>query len=333
MELIGVGDIHFDKLDKLIPDVNSLIKKSINRCLKYAMDNGISNVVFYGDIGEKSRLSYDAQITLNSILLNKKYKDLHFHFILGNHDFDEFGIHSLQVLEEQSKYLDLNISVYSKPTLVDIEGTKVNFLPHPYTDTKKGCINIGHFETAGSIRDNGRKIETGFTTKHLCLLGHLHTNHRVENCFYSGTLYQTNFGESMPKFFHHVTVNDNNKIDVKNIPTTPYWQLLNLEVYKKSDLVISSDPFMFYKLFVHEGIDLDRNVILSKYPNVLRINNFKNKEDLKVQLADSWEFDDDGIVNSFKIDDTEILEPFLQTLSTKKKTRAFQILKDTKNLL
>jgi DNA repair exonuclease SbcCD nuclease subunit len=334
MELIGIGDLHFDKLDKLIPEVNTLIKKSITKCLNYALENGVDNVVFYGDIGEKSRLSYSAQITLNEILFDKKYSGLKFHFILGNHDFDELGVHSLQVLQDIPKSVLPNVTVYSKPKIITIEDKKVKFLPHPYTNTESDCINIGHFETTGSLRDNGRKIEEGFDTEHVCLLGHLHTNHRVKNCFYSGTLYQTNFGESMPKFFHHVTVNKK-KLDVKNIPFEPYWQLINLEVYKKSDLVIKTDENCFYKLFIHEGVDLDRNALFVKYPNILRINNFKTTQELKESLSDSWEFDNDGITTDVVFDDTEIVKSFLKQngLSKTQRQRAFSILDETKKIL
>lgn len=335
MELIGIGDLHLDKLDKLIPEVNTLIKKSVTRCLKYALENGVDNIVFYGDIGERSRLSYSAQITLNEILFNQKYSSLKFHFILGNHDFDELGVHSLQILQDIPKGVLPNVSVYSKPTIVEIEGQLVKFLPHPYTDTQKDCINIGHFEIAGSLRDNGRKIEEGFSTSHVCLLGHLHTNHRVRNCFYSGTLYQTNFGESMPKFFHHVTVNKK-KLDVKNVPFEPYWQLINLEIYKKSDFKIDiTKTNYFYKLFVHEGVELDRNEILVKYPNVLRVNNFKTTDELKNILSDSWEFDNDGITTDVVFDDTEIVKSFLKQngLNKEQRLRAFSILEATKKIL
>lgn len=82
MEAIGIGDIHLDKLNAIIPDVNRLITQSITKALDYALDNGVDNVFFYGDIGEKPRLSYESQMVMK-VLFKKRYKDLRFKIILG----------------------------------------------------------------------------------------------------------------------------------------------------------------------------------------------------------------------------------------------------------
>ncbi len=330
MEFIGLGDLHFDKLNKLIPDVNDLIGKSLRKVLAYALDHGVHNIVFYGDIGEKSRLSYESQCCLYNIVLDKKYKDLHFRFILGNHDFDELGVHSLQVLETLAAKLSANVTVYSKPKIEVLEGARIKFLPHPYTDTEKDCVNIGHFETLGSIHDSGRKIKEGVDTKHICLLGHLHTNHRVKNCYYSGTLYQTNFGESLPKFFHHVSISRSNKIEVTDVPFTPPWKLENITILTEKDLdKIEANPRVLYKVFVQDGAKVDKDTILKRFPNVVKLNSFKSDKELKLMITGSWDLEE-SLVN---YDDTGIIKTYLtdRGLSELKICRAMEILDSLKN--
>ena len=83
MEYIGIGDLHLDKLDNLIEDVNAKIMKSIRRVLNYALENGVKYVLFYGDICDSTIMSYDAQCAFVETILAKKYRELDIHIIPG----------------------------------------------------------------------------------------------------------------------------------------------------------------------------------------------------------------------------------------------------------
>ncbi len=315
VELVGIGDLHFNKLDSLIPNASELVCSSVARVLNYALDKGIRDVVFYGDICEKPRMSYEAQCLFYKLLLRERYSELKFHFILGNHDFAEDGTHSLQVLDVISSAIGKGIQVYTQPTRTTLRGVSFNFLPYPHTTTTKNAINVGHFEVKGSLRDNGRKIDDGVDTQHVTLMGHLHTCHSVRNTHYSGTLYQTNFGESLPKSFHHVTAESHRPEDVNiiNVPFSPPFRLLNLTVTKASDLNGLDDPSKgtLYKLFLKDGVDLDVGKILDTYPNIVRHNTFKNKKDLELMTTQSWEFDDDIVNDNVNVDNEAIALDFL----------------------
>lgn len=330
MELVGIGDLHFDKLTSLIPDSNTLICKSLRRVYKYALERGVQHVIHYGDVSERPKLSDDAVCLLIPLLLDPRYEALHFHFILGNHDFEEDGSYSLRWLEKMAIALNRNISVYSSPAQIELDDVKFNMLPYPYTETLKNHINVGHFEVAGSTRDNGRKIDEGPDTKHVCLLGHLHTPHRVRNAYFSGTLAQTNFGESMPKFFHHVVTTGPKDIDVQYVPFKPPWELINLVVKSPKDLkTIDPDERKRYKLFVHDGADIDINDVYQRYPNVDKSNVFKNKEELTTLVQQSWEFDTDQLMQAVNLDETKVVRTRLKKIgySQQKVAKALSILR------
>lgn len=334
MEAIGLGDLHFDKLDSIIPEATTLICAAVEKALDYALDRGIKYVLFYGDICERPRLSYLSQVQFYKLLMKKRYRELEYHVVLGNHDFAEDGTHSLEVMEVFAELLNRNLKVYTKPTEVDLDGVPFRFLPYPHTSTAKGVVNVGHFEVAGSIRDNGRTIDEGPAKKHVTLMGHLHTNHRVRNTHYSGTLYQTNFGETEKKFFHHISAKSADSLKVKNVPFKSPWTLRNIEIRDRSDLEqLSDEKHMYYKLFIKDGVDIDINEVLDKYPNVVRHNVFKNKKDLELMIQQSWDFDTDVVDDLVNVDERLLVKQHLKSKGFKisEVKRGLRILKDVKH--
>ena len=288
LEFVGIGDTHHDKLDNLFANANDLIANEVRKPLRYALSKGVPYVFFYGDIGERARISYEGNLSFWSTLFDDEFDSLEYHIILGNHDFDEHGRHSLELLLWVAKKLGRKVFVYTQPTVIKLGGVKVQFLPHPYKKTRADCLNVGHFEVAGSTRDNGRKINTGFETEHICALGHLHTPHTVNSCYYSGTLFQTNFGESLPKKFHHGRVKSDMEHKIRLIPNDPDFKLFNLEVYGVNDLkAIDTNPMYLYKAFIQEGVDIDPE-LFAKYSNVVKLVWFKTKTELNTLLEEDW---------------------------------------------
>lgn len=314
MEYVGVGDLHVDKMDGLVDDANTKIVDCIRRGpIKHAREAGVRHIIFYGDLAEKYRMSYEAQVALYELFLGKECEEFVLHFILGNHDFAENGAHSLEVLKVLANLMGKRLRVYTEQTLVKLEGRKFNMMPHPVLVTRRDCLNIGHFEMKNSFRDNGRQIDHGFTTPHKCCVGHLHTNHKVRRAHYSGTLYQTNFGESLPKFFHHVRYEDDDpySVEVENVRVEPTWKLVNLEVRTESDLKkIERSEDVLYKLFVHEGLDLDMGEVMAAHTNVVRHNRFKTKKELQELVENEWDFDSNSFENN--IDTRDVVTDYLR---------------------
>lgn len=333
-EGIFIGDIHLDKLSKLFPSSHVQLKfNEIEKPLNYALKKGIRDVIFLGDVCENYRLSYDSMCGFIKFL-HKWDGKLKLHFILGNHDFAEDGVHSLQpFIEEQKLGLFKSVRFYTKQTVKDL-GIPVNFCPFPFTEGVDGALNVGHFEVSGSTRDNGRIIKEAHkvSKRHRWVMGHLHTPHDVNKVHYTGTLYQLNFGESLPKYFSHVKARLSGKevlTDIQRIKVDPAFKFFNVQVNSKSDLkVIEKNKLYLYKLFIHSDYELSEKDLL-KYKNVVDVKGFSSKEEL-IALKDE-EFIDIKEQSLILPSATENLKAYLKAKGTDKKTieRCLGIVKRT----
>ena len=236
MIAVGIGDLHLTSsvgkggLSSYIKDHDDMVAREVTRVLRQAKKKGVKHVFLYGDLCEGTRMSYDAQLALLKILR----QDFEFHIILGNHDLfaeDPTLGHSLQLIQE---FIMPNVHVYTEPTVKKIEGAWVNFLPWPFTDFDDKCLNVFHNYVKGAKTDSGRKIESGNASKASAVGGHIHTNHKVRNTHYSGTLYQTNFGESKDKFYHLIEYDGS--WNITNVPFKPEYTLHTVEVSTKKQL-------------------------------------------------------------------------------------------------
>lgn len=292
LEGIAIGDLHFDKLKTLFPDNHvQRVVSEIRKPLRYALDKGIVNVFFLGDVCETSRLSYESLCGLIELISEFDGK-LNMYWILGNHDFDEHGVHSLQPLVTMFKCgLFKTTHIFDKPTKKLIDGIKVNFSSYPSTQEYKDAVNVGHFEVSGSTRDNGTRITKGHAVKFHWLMGHLHTPHSVGNVHYAGTLYQLNFGESLPKGFIHFKYymkNGKLKSNISRIKNEPKFKLVNKVIETSKDFKsIEKDPDILYKLFINVGVEVPPS-LMEDFPNIVKHDGFSNKKELSALQKDAF---------------------------------------------
>lgn len=292
--MLAIGDLHLDKLKNLFPTNHLDIQfYELEKSIQYARKQGESHVVFLGDLCENIRLSQEAECKLIRFLLDLD-KKMNVHIILGNHDFAENGNHSLlPFIELQRCKVFKNTKFYDTPTQENIDGVIHNFVPYPHKEGIKNAINYGHFEVSGSTRDNGTTIKKAIdvSKKENWIMGHLHTPHDVGNVHYTGTLYQLNFGESLPKSFSIInafTKKGKTKLDVERVRTAPAFRLITLEVYKEKDLKkIEKNPLYKYRLLADANFSTDID-IMDKHPNVVKIEGFKTKKELEALKQDSF---------------------------------------------
>jgi Calcineurin-like phosphoesterase len=295
LEFIGCGDLHLDgKLRKYLPDLNTRIMEEVDKVLQYAKRNGVKTIVFYGDICETPSMSKEATTLFLKLLMNNP----EFLFIvdLGNHDIENAEHHSLQVFCEMCKFGMLpNTRIVEKPTtFFRSSGTPLRVLPWPSLDTREDCLNVIHEAVSGSVWDHGRLVDGAKKVKHLSVAGHLHTSQTCGVTHFSGTLYQTSFGEKPNKYFHHVKWEDaGSKPVIKRVKHYPGFSLVNLIVSSANDLnQISSDPSILYKVFVKDSAVLDSSTFDS-FPNVVKKNSFKTKAELQVLLTEELRIDEE----------------------------------------
>lgn len=292
-EAVFIGDLHLDKMKKLFPKEHLMLQFSeIKKAYEYASRNGIKNVFLMGDVAEAPRLSYEALIYLMKFL--RKIKNIHTFVILGNHDFSEMGMHSLEPFVAMSELKMLsNVTFFDQPYVEKSFPVPVNFSPYPHTVSISNAINLGHFEISGAIGDNGRVIRKAvdINESHLWIMGHLHTPHDISKAHYVGTLYQTSFGESLPKFFTHGKFKVSNgklKSKLTRIPNDPQFKLFNLPVENKHDLKkIEKNPHYLYKLFIKSDYDLHED-LFAKYTNIVDIKGYSNKNELKQLIEEEF---------------------------------------------
>lgn len=332
---VAIGDLHLDKLANLFGEEQAIDLQivEIKKPLDWAIEKGLTYAFFLGDICEKEVMSIYAHMAFVNLLA--EYDDkLISHIILGNHDFAETGENSLRLLQLLVKLKFLkNVFIWDKPTAVKLGGVTVNFLPHPFKrvpkklKTSKPSLNIAHIEPAGAIRDNGMRIREGVVFKDqtdVWLIGHLHTfqepNKRVH---LPGTLYQTNFGESMPKGWMEFSYHIKNGVLVDNtkfIKNTSAFRLINLEIKSVADFKkIKSNPLWLYKLFVKDDVPIPPNLMVD-HPNIAKPPvGYANQKELDVLKYEEI------VINQEDVSDLETLSidyglvSFLKNIGATKK--------------
>lgn len=270
--------------------------------LEYATRKGIAHALMYGDTGHHPRMSYEAHTALLSVI--DAYPNITFHFILGNHDMygdDPNAGHALELLQRANRS---NVRVYTKPTKVKLEGAKVNFLPFPHCTFDKVALNVAHLPVQGSRMDTGSESKSTVSSTAVIVSGDLHTSQQVRNTYYSGTLYQTRFGEKPEKFFHDIHFINEHDYTITLVPHTPAITLQTLVVNSPDDLQdIPEDSSVMYRLIINDGAD----IVPEHYSHlqIVQQNTFKTKQELQsiMQMKHA-----EG--ESIRIDVPEFLEAF-----------------------
>lgn len=304
-EFLGVGDLHLSDasgtggLSKYVAESDSVIFSEFDQVLEYGRKKGINKCIQYGDVCDNPRMSYPALLALTEFL--NRNDDFTFYFLLGNHDmFGETTAtgHSLEVLK--LLYHKPNVRFVTGKHNVLIDGMKLRLLSYPHRDFDAEALNVFHGEVHGSKNDAGRSFENDELTKSkaVILAGHLHTAHRIRNTYYAGTLYQTNFGESLPKYFHHIEFNSASDYEVRLVKHDPVYKLHNVVLQSREDLAeIPEGKFNLVKLVIQDGCDVSASDY-AKFTNIVEHKNFKTKEDLAAVLTEDLS---EGHAVTFKV--------------------------------
>lgn len=284
MEAIGIGDLHLTShngngaLSKYCKDSDEVILKQASLAVEYGLRQGIRNIFLYGDVCDGPKMSYRAHQALFNFF--KQYSLCDFYIITGNHDIVSVGgTHSLELLETFNAALP-NVYIFRKPTMVEIDGVTVNFLPYPFKDFKYIALNVCHLEVSGCSLDSGRISKSDIDTGEcITVAGHIHTHGKVANCYYSGSPVQTNFGEKLDKGFHHIRFNSRNDYSIDFISQEPSIKLKTLVINTKQDCNVTQERGDVYRLLIQDGADVQPQDYM--HLNVAQVKSFKTNEDLQ----------------------------------------------------
>lgn len=215
-DFVAIGDLHLDKqqlLGMFGNDTWELQLEPVREALNWAVDNGVPNAVFLGDIFHQPKPSLKGMMALVRVMFEFDGK-LDMHFMTGNHDVESSdepdSLALFKRLADQGRFG--SVFVHSEPFDDEWGGMPVRICPWGHSDPGGARVCFGHFARPGSVRDNGYQVrgpEHGDRDAVedpgdgvLWVVGHLHSAQRVRRTYFPGTLYQTNFGEEDgPKSF------------------------------------------------------------------------------------------------------------------------------------
>lgn len=294
MELLSIGDLHTTDhtgsggLAKYIENPDRFVMGEVQKVLDYGKTKGVNRAVFKGDICDGPRMSYEASLAFMDLIDSNP--DFDFYMYLGNHDMygetPEAG-HSLQLLQRvyaRSK----NVRIFTVPKTIKIDEARVRFCPYPHMDFDRRALNFFHKEVWGSKSDSGRiNKDDGLTkSKAVAIGGHLHTAHRIRNTDFVGTLYQTNFGEALPKYFAHIEFDTPDEYEVRLVKANPLYKLHTIVLQDRDDLkLIPTKPTDLVKLVIQDGADVG-TADYAHLKNIAVLKNFKSKDDLAAVLTE-----------------------------------------------
>lgn len=287
LNFLAVGDIHYEALEKYLPDQNFLtpVNITLKQIWEYAKDNGIEHIVLLGDIFDNPFPKDETK----KAFLKSLDKKLQYHIILGNHDYANVNENSLNLCKYFIEDLGLmdNVRFYLEPTVKDINGVKFNFLPYPFNQAtcEAPAICFGHFETKGSISDSGRIFKEGVVldNNYTWILGHLH---RQQGNNYPGSILQHRFGEPINKYFFDVKVMDNNEVKINSISINTPYKLIDLVVNRLEDLDILEKQNI-YRIYAADHLDLNEVTYKCKGYNIWQIKGLtKTNNNLEITEED-----------------------------------------------
>lgn len=328
------SDWHFEGMDKVLNDSVQKQIAEIRKVYRYAFDNGIKHVVIPGDWAHIPRLREETMIEIIKLLLS--YDDhINTYYVFGNHDIahrNSTAFDLLKAVTESSMFK--RFKIYASPKVETIDGVDIAFMPFPCTSVphlKKPPLVFAHIETSGAIGDNGRALKHDdsklirvpgdyIVTGHI----HLHQEQKKKRVLYCGSLYQTNFGESLPKGFLDLKARyKEGKLQVayEYVNSHPNFILETKIIDSQNDWeTLCADEHIRYRVLVAEGVVTPKD-ITKRFPNIVAIKGMSKS--VRVQMENMQNGDITGVTNSNmpKINLKTGLIPYLRECGLTKEQR------------
>lgn len=281
MSVLLVGDLHVDKLSRIIPDFTDLVMKTLTNTVKDIQErHSIDTVVIAGDIFDSA---FPSQHSIVTTLKHLTRIDAKVMLLLGNHDYADNEQHSLMVAKWVESTKSSNLSVIDEPTTIVSDDHKYLALPHPYVQPlpKGYTAGIGHFAVNGAKADNGFKVRSKHCPKGKWILGDFHTPQagRANSCHfeYIGSLTQLAWNEGKKK---RVLVLEDG--DTVSVPVKQLYSLNKVTVSDEGDLPDTSHKRRYYHLQTNEFF-LPAGY-LNDNPTVLKVSALSKQKDKRASV-------------------------------------------------
>lgn len=206
--ILFVGDLHYG-VAKDDPWIQNIQRESVQQTIDICKKENIDTIIQFGDWFDVRKAITHVTMEFSREMV-ELYREAGINIIIipGNHDLHyKNQIHPNSVTELLSRYD--NITIYDKPTTVDIDGTQIDLIPwmceentadilkHIKESSAEYCI--GHWELNGFYFYKGMKshgLEPDFLKKYKQVYsGHFHTISEAGNVKYIGTPYSITSGD------------------------------------------------------------------------------------------------------------------------------------------
>lgn len=284
LHTLVTSDWHLMGMNKIFKSPLERQLAEIHKPYQYAIEHGIRHIMVPGDMSDVPRLDDHHLIALITFLL--AYDDhVDTHYMLGNHDVahtTKTSMDVLKVLADSGFFKRFHL--YTKPTVKKIEKVNCVFMPFPYMEVPecdKPPLVFAHIEVAGAIGDNGRPLKHGNDDKFIrqegdyVVSGHIHQHQilKKKRFAYCGSLYQKNFGESLPKGFIDLKAKYSKAGDLLVKPdfisSKPDFTLETKIITCSDDWnTLTHEENVRYKILTEEGIIVPKNV-MREFPNIV----------------------------------------------------------------
>ncbi|QQV89676.1 recombination endonuclease subunit [Proteus phage SJ_PmiM] len=206
--ILFMGDLHYG-VAKDDPWIQDIQRDSVKQVIEICKLNGITEIIQFGDWFDVRKAITHVTMEFSRENVNEfKKAGINLHVIIGNHDLHfKNKIHPNSVSELLSKHS--NVTIYDKPTTVEIEGVLIDLIPWMCEENTKEILDhikssnakicIGHWELNGFYFYKGMKshgLEPDFLKKYdKVYSGHFHTISEAGNVLYIGTPYSITAGD------------------------------------------------------------------------------------------------------------------------------------------
>lgn len=264
----------------------------------YLLEHGIKTIIHLGDYYEHRKYVNFLALSANRKHFLEKLREYGIKMIIipGNHDVYYRNTVDLNSLEELlGAYIeDGTITVYTKPTTIDLGNAKMDLIPWLTPDSEEDAMKFldasksqyvgGHFEFQGFEMNPGQYCTDGmdvqWTGKFLAVLsGHFHTKNSQNNVHYLGAQFEFNWADvNDPKYFHVLDTDTHELKPIRNHITLYTKILYDDRVYDYNNFDADLITRRFVKVIVQPGGKTNSNMFDSL---IARIQN-SNAHDLKI---------------------------------------------------
>lgn len=208
----------------------------------YIDKNGIDTIIHMGDcLDNRKFVNIDLLRQVRQRIFDELQKrNVQVHLVLGNHDLFYRTLSSVNSPTELfGRYS--NVTIYDKPTTVNLSGIPVDFIPWVNKTTEDETYNLlrstlsayafGHLELEGFQVLRGIKSDKGLSASAFhryrkVFTGHFHQKHDDGQIFYLGTAYDMTFSDLDEKKGFHVFDTETGNVEFIQNPSKMFFRLI-----------------------------------------------------------------------------------------------------------